>query len=87
MFMIKFYYWRRRMFNRYYENKDRKLHVKNMTEKFGFVPNIGDEVEDYRGQVHKIIKFPDPNDRDLVAFEDGFACSLWNCCDLPDVYT
>jgi hypothetical protein len=81
-FMLRIYLCRRERFPWFYQWKFDRVHRKNMMEKFGFVPGIGDKVEDCRGQVHAITEL-DPEDPDTVTFADGFSCSLWNCCGLP----
>lgn len=80
--MIRLHMWREKTFPWWYARKQQRLHHNNMIEKFGFIPQVGHEVEDCRGQVHLIADI-DPDDPDMVVFEDGFICSLWHCCDLP----
>lgn len=79
---LRFYLWRERRFPWFYAWKHRRRHRANMLYKFGFVPGVGDLVEDCRGQVHRIAEL-DADDPDTVIFADGFGCSLWNCCDVP----
>lgn len=40
---------------------------------------VGHWVEDCRGEVHAI----ENRDGDDVILEDGYHCSLWNCCSPP----
>jgi hypothetical protein len=52
---------------------------RDILDKFGYIPIVGDKVEDCRGEVHTITSM---DDEDTVLFEDGFRCSLHACCDV-----
>lgn len=78
--MASFLIWRLGTFPWYYRRKFRRQQVKELTEAFGYVPCVGDVVEDCRLQVHTIV-FVDPEDLDSVILDDGARCSLINCCD------
>lgn len=82
MFMLRLYEWRRGIFPWWYRWRMVRRHRRDMMEKFGFVPGVGDAVEDCRMKVLKIIEV-DAEDPDMVTLEDGATCSLWHCCDLP----
>lgn len=79
-FMMHFYILRRKLFPWWYEWRAQRVHRKSMLDKFGYIPGVGDYVEDCRLEVH-LITAVDHDDPDTVTFEDGFTCSLWNCCD------
>lgn len=80
--VVGFHDWRRDSFPQFYAWVGRAVHERDMIEKFGFIPSVGDKVEDCRGEVHTIA-WVDPTDPDHVRMDDGMACSLWHCCDLP----
>jgi hypothetical protein len=79
--MANFLMWRLEKFPRYYKWKFHRQNRKRLVGKFLVIPTVGDEVEDCRFQVHKIV-WVDPDDIDNVILDDGANCSLWHCCDL-----
>lgn len=65
---------RRRYFPFYYRwRQDRQTKAK-----FGFLPKVGDWVNDCRNENVQIVSI-DPNGDDVVC-SNGNACSLWHCC-------
>lgn len=79
--VIGFQSWRERTFPWYYTWEQTRIHHRLMMEKFGFVPTLGDKVEDCRGIVGTITSV-DPDDPDMVIIDDTHSCSLWHCCSL-----
>jgi hypothetical protein len=78
--MLNFCFARRRAFPTYYNWKRARAHRRRMIEKFGYVPGVGDRVEDCRGVIGTITEV-DARGPDTVVIDDEHACSLWNCCD------
>lgn len=79
---IRSHIWRREHFQWYWRRKNSQRAVADMRAKFGRKLYPGDVVNDCRGK-NSVIKHID-RDGDTVEMEDGFCCSLWNCCSLPE---
>lgn len=67
--------------DRYYDLRRRHLVRKRIIEKFGYIPLVGDRVEDCKYNVQRIVR---KDDIDTVILKDGMQCSLINCCDPVD---
>lgn len=79
---FELYLWRREKFSWFYDWKMARRHKKDMIAEFGYVPGVGDVVEDCRGETHRIVSV-DPRDHDSVTLDDGFGASLHACCSNP----
>jgi hypothetical protein len=80
--VVRFRIWREAVFPWWFRWTERRRHDKELTEKFGFIPRAGDWLVDCRGQTGRIAHI-DRGSPDLATFEDGFSCSLWQCCSTP----
>lgn len=79
-YTVDFQIWRYKIFPWYYRWKNLRRHKRNMIDKFGFVPTVGDRVNDCRG-IDGIITSVDKEDPDTVVIDGVHNCSLWHCCD------
>lgn len=75
---VAFFFWRRKVFSAFYKRREQKRSRKMLLEQFGFIPQVGDFVENCKYEVGRIVSIED--DMDTITMEDGAGYSLCACC-------